>query len=911
MPPRSRGRAARLIGRAAECRELDSFLEALRRGESRCLVIRGEAGVGKTALLEYLAGRAADGRVIGVTAVQSEVELAFAALHQLCAPILDELEGLPAPQREALRITFGLHDGLVPDRFLVGLAVLSLLAEAAADRPLVCVVDDAQWLDRASAQVLAFVARRLGMESVGLVFAARVPAEELAGLPQLVIEGLKGPDARALLDMVLTGPVDTQVREEIIAETEGNPLALVELPRGLTPGELAGGFGLPGALPGRIEETFQRRISALPADTRRLLLLAAAEPLGEPLLVWRAADNLGIDREAVNSAVDADLVVFGARVRFRHPLVRSAVYHLASAHERQEAHRALAEVTDPVRDPDRRAWHRAQATRGPDEDVAAELERSAGRAQARGGFAAAAAFLERAAVLTPDMAKRSARALAAAQAKVQAGALDAGVDLLAMAEAGPLGEFERARADLVRAQIAYVTRRGRDAPPLVLNAAKRLEPIAPDLARATYVDAIIAAGSAGRFAAPGGSILDVARQVSPVSGHEPTVFDLLLDGMVAQYVQGYTASVPILRSALNAFFGDMPAGQELRGLPLALMVSSILWDDEACTVVSERWARFCRDAGALSDLLVALSFRTYILLFTGDLSSAALLVEEVRAATDATGINFEPVGAMAVAAFRGNEAEASPFIEANMSQARHRREGNHLAVATWASAVLNNGLGRYQDALAAAQQATDPLDVIYPYWALAELIEAAVRSGTRAAATDAYRRLAEMATATASDWALGVEARSRALLADDDDAEQFYREAIEHLGRTRMRAELARAHLLYGEWLRRQRRPGDARDQLRTALGMLEAMGMEGFAERARRELRATGETRTRKRSLTRQSELTVQEAQVAKLAREGLSNPEIGARLYISARTAEYHLSKVFTKLNITSRIQLDHVLT
>jgi DNA-binding CsgD family transcriptional regulator len=891
---------------------LDSFLEALRRGESRSLVIRGEAGVGKTALLEYLAGRAADGRVIGVTAVQSEMELAFAALHQLCAPILDELEGLPAPQREALRITFGLHDGPVPDRFLVGLAVLSVLAEAAADRPLVCVVDDAQWLDRASAQVLAFVARRLGMESVGLVFAARVSAEELAGLPQLVIEGLKGPDARALLDRVLTGPVDIRVREEIIAETGGNPLALVELPRGLTPGELAGGFGLPGvlALPGRIEETFQRRISALPADTRRLLLLAAAEPLGEPLLVWRAADNLGIDREAANPAVDAGLVLFGARVRFRHPLVRSAVYRLASAHERQEAHRALAEVTDPVRDPDRRAWHRAQAAPGPEEDVAAELERSAGRAQARGGFAAAAAFLERAAVLTPDLAKRSARALAAAQAKVQAGALDAGLDLLAMAEAGPLGELERARADLVRAQIAWLTGRSRDAPLLVLNAAKRLEPIAPDLARATYVDAIIAAGSAGRFAAPGGSILDVARQVSPVSGHEPTAFDLLLNGMAAQYVQGYTASVPILRGALNAFF-DMPAGQEPRGLPLTLMVSSILWDDEACTAVSERWARFCRDAGALSDLLLALSFRTHVLLFAGDLSGAASLVEEVRTATDATGINFQPIGAIALAAFRGNEAEASPFIEANVSQALHRREGNRLAVATWASAVLNNGLGRYQDALAAAQQATDPLDVIHPYWALAELIEAAVRSGTRAAATDAYRRLAEMATATASDWALGVEARSRALLADDDDAEHFYREAIEHLGRTRMRAELARARLLYGEWLRRQRRAGHAREQLRTALGMLEAMGMEGFSERARRELRATGETRARKGSFSSRSELTVQEAQVAKLAREGLSNPEIGARLYISSRTAEYHLSKVFTKLNITSRVQLEHALT
>jgi hypothetical protein len=498
-------------------------------------VIRGEAGVGKTALLEYLAGRAADCRVISVIGVQSEMELAFAALHQLCTPILDELDGLPAPQRKALRITLGLDAGPVPDRFLVGLAVLSVLAEAAADRPLVCVVDDAQWLDRASAQVLAFVARRLGMESVGLVFSARIPAEEPTGLPQLVIEGLEGPDARVLLDTVLTWPVDIRVREEIIAETGGNPLALVELPRGLTPGELAGGFGLPGALalPGRIEQTFQRRISALPADSRRLLLLAAAEPLGEPLLAWRAADNLGIDREAANPAVDAGLVVFGARVRFRHPLVRSAVYRSASAQERQEAHRALAEATDAVRDPDRRAWHRAQATPSLDEDVAGELERSAGRAQARGGFAAASAFLERAAVLTPDPAKRSARALDAAQAKVQAGALDTGLDLLAMAEAGPLGEFERARADLVRAQVAYVTGHGHDAARPLLDAARRLEPFAPDLARATYWYALQAAGFAGRFAAPGGSILDVAREVSAASGHTPTAFDLLLDGLAA------------------------------------------------------------------------------------------------------------------------------------------------------------------------------------------------------------------------------------------------------------------------------------------------------------------------------------------------------------------------------------------
>jgi DNA-binding CsgD family transcriptional regulator len=903
-----------LIGRAAECGELDSLLQALRGGESRSLVVRGEAGVGKTALLAYMTQRAADCRVISVTAVEWEMELPFAALHQLCTPLLEELDMLPGPQRDALRITFGSHEGTVPDRFLVGLAVLSMLAEAAAERPLVCVVDDAQWLDQTSAQVLAFVARRLRMESVGLVFSARVPADDLTGLPQLVLEGLTSQDARALLDTVLTGPVDTRVREEIIADTGGNPLALLELPRGLTPAQLAGGFGLPGALAlsGRIEESFRRRVSALPAEARSLLLLAAAEPLGDPLLVWQAADELEIDRATANPAVDAGLVVFDSRVRFHHPLVRSAVYRSASAQERQEAHRALAAVTDPVLDPDRRAWHRAQATPGPDEDVAAELERSAGRAQARGGFAAAAAFLERAAVLAPDPAKRTARALAAAEAKVQVGALDAGLDLLAVSEAGPLGELERARADLVRAQVAYVTQHGRDAPPLLLQAAKRLEPIAPDLARAAYAQALVAASFAGRFAAPGGSLLDVAREVSAASGHAATASDLLLDGLAAHFIQGYTASVPILRSALSAFRGDMPACQELRGMPIAVWASLQIWDNDACDVLSGRWARLCREAGALSDLPVALNIRALILLFTGDISGAASLVKEVQAATDATGIDFQPVGAMGLAAFQGREAEASPLIEANVSEALLRGEGIRQAAAEWASAVLNNGLGRYQEALTAAQRASEsPFETIYPYWALPELIEAAVRSGQNAAAAGAYRRLAEMAVAPASDWAMGLQARSRALLAEGEEVEEFYEASIAHLGRTRMRAELGRARLLYGEWLRRQRRRVDARDQLRIALDMFEAMEMEGFSGRARRELGATGET-VRKRVVSMsKAELTFQEAQVAKLACEGLSNPEIGARLYISARTVQYHLSKVFTKLDITSRIQLARILT
>src|SRR5580693_6972556 len=910
MPPRSRGRAARLIGRAAECRELDSLLEALRRGESRSLVIRGEAGVGKTALQEYLAGRAADGRVIGVTAVQSEVELAFAALHQLCAPILDELEGLPAPQREALRITFGLHGGPVPDRFLVGLAVLSLLAEAAEDRPLVCVVDDAQWLDQASAQVLAFVARRLGMESVGLVFSARIPAEELAGLPQLVIEGLTGPDARALLDTVLTGPVDIRVREEIIAETGGNPLALLELPRGLTPGQLAGGFGLPGvlALPGGIEETFQRRVSALPADTRRLLLLAAAEPLGEPLLVWQAADNLGIGRAAANPGADAGLVVFGARVRFRHPLVRSAVYHWASARDRQEAHRALAAVTDPVRDPDRRAWHRAQATPGPDEDVAAELERSAGRAQARSGLAAAAAFLERSAALTVDPARRGERALAAAQATYQAGAFDATLALLATAEAGPLDELQRARADLLRGQIAFSSSRGSDAPPLLLKAARQFEQLDPRLARETYLDALAAAQFAGRLALGGGmrEVAEAAR-MAPPAPNPPRGPDLLLDGLALLVTEGYPAGAPMLRRAVSAFRGtDVSAEEELRWLWLACRAALIVWDYDSWDVLSSRQVTLARDAGARIALPLALSTRSTAHLYAGEFTEAASMVGQAESAIGATGSSIAPYGAVALAAFRGQEAQAAHLIQIATDDVGRRGEGRALSFIGWAAAVLYNSVGRYEEALTAAQRASEDSPAMhFASWAFVELVEAAVHSGVPERAAGAVQRLSDIARACGTDWALGAEARSRALVSDGAAAEDLYREAIDRFGRTRLRMELGRAHLVYGEWLRRQRRRRDARDQLASAHEIFDSAGAAAFAERARSELRATG-GQARQGAVETRDTLTAQEALIARLAGDGASNPEIAAQLFISPATVAYHLRKVFTKLGVSSRSQL-----
>ncbi|WP_199182833.1 AAA family ATPase [Mycobacterium sp. 4858] len=901
-----------LIGRQAETAVLDQLVQAISAGESRALLIYGEAGVGKSALLDYLEAKASRCSVIRAAGVQSEMELAFAALHQLCGPLLDHLERLPRLQREALQTAFGIIAGPPPDRFLVGLAFLSMLSEAADERPLVCLVDDEQWLDRASAQVLSFVARRLLAESVGLVFATRVPSRDLAGLPHLAVGGLADPEARALLDTVLTGPLDAKVREQIVAETHGNPLALVELPRGLSNQELAGGFGLPTAarLSGTVEESFRRRISAMPDSTRELLLVVAAEPTGDPALIWPAAAQLGIGTDAATPAVDAGLVELGARLWFRHPLARSAAYHSASLLRRQRVHRALAGVTDPGSDPDRCAWHLAHATAKPDEHVAAELLRSADRARARGGVAAAAAFLERATALTVDPAQRAQRALDAAAAKVEAGAFDAALDLIARAEAGPLNDFQRARVDLVRAQLAFVTNRGSDAPPLLLKAAKQLERINLALSRATYLEATSAAMFSGRLAADCG-VVDVARAAAASPRPPmPRPSDLLLDGYVARFTDRYAVAVPILRRAVSAALAS--SGEALRIFWLASIAALDLWDDKSWELLSERHVEVARTTGVLTELPLALSMRAILLQFAGELTAAEALVQEVRVVTEATGAGLAPYGALLQAAFRGDQAEVSALVESTTKDVTRRGEGIGLAVGERAEAVLNNGIGNYKVAMAAAQCAVKhPADLGTSPWCLVELVEAAMRCGRADIATDALARLREMTDACGTDWALGVQARSRALLSDGAEAERQYLDAIARLGRTRIRAELARAHLLYGEWLRRERRRTDARAQLRIAHGMLDAMGMEAFAERAGRELQATGETARKRTTASADGEqLTAQEAQIARLARDGLSNPEIGARLFISARTVQHHLRQVFTKLDINSRSQLDRFL-
>jgi DNA-binding CsgD family transcriptional regulator len=904
-----------LYGRSAERVQLDRLLEAMDSGQSAVLVLRGEAGIGKTALLEYTAERAEGCRALRAVGVESEMELPFAGIHQLCAPLLDGLERLPPPQRDALGIAFGLSSGTRPDRFLVGLALLSLLSDAAEQEPLLCLIDDAQWLDQSSAQVLGFVARRLQAESIVLLFAEREPGEfgELAGLPELPLDGLSDAHARELLASVISVPLDDRVCERLVAETHGNPLALLELPHGLSPTDLAGGFALTAALPlpSRIEESFRQRVERLPADSQRLLLVAAAEPTGDPTLLWLAADQLGVTREVAGPAEAAGMITLGAPVTFRHPLMRSAIYRAASAEERRNAHRALAAATDPALDPDRRAWHLADATLIPDEDVASELERSAERARARGGLAAAAAFLERAARLTPEPARRVERDLTAAQTKHDAGAPDGALALLAAAEQGPLNELQHGRLERLRAQLAFAQRRGSDAPPLLLSAAQRLEPLDAMLARETYLETIAAAIFAGRLSSDPG-VLEVAEAASaaPPGPEPPRTIDLLLDGLATRFTDGYAAGLPVLRRALDAVSEDGGHTEDdIRWLWLACRIAPDLWEDETWHELANRQLRLARDAGALTVLPLAATYRAGVHVHAGEFAAAAALIEEADAITAATGNAPLMYTSLVLAAWRGQEAQAVELIEASREDATRRGEGRAVTLAEYATAVLYNGLGRYQTALAAAQRACGHDDLGLFAWALIELVEAAARIREPELAADALEQLSERTRLSSTDWALGVEARSRALLSNGRAAEDFYLQAIERLGRCRIKVHLARSHLLYGEWLRRENRRIDARETLRAAHDMFSTMGAEAFAERAARELLATGET-ARKRTADTRGQLTAQETQIAELACEGHSNPEIGAQLFISPRTVEYHLHKVFTKLEISSRNELQRVL-
>ena len=900
----------RLIGRQAECQVLDRLLQNAVAGQSGVVVLRGVAGIGKSALLAYVGEWAQRTWLVRAVGVESEMELAYNGLHQLCAPMLDRLERLPPPQRSALATVFGLTEGPVPDRFLVGLATLTLFAEVAEQEPLVCIVDDAQWLDQTSAQILAFVSRRLCAEHVALVYAARTGPGDgvLAGLPELVVGELRQSDALALLLDNLQGPLDAAVCQRIVAESHGNPLALLELPRTWSVVELAGGFGSPEeglAIAGRIEESYVRRLRSLPSGTQLLVLAAAAEPVGDPVLLQRAAERLEIDMTAVDAAADAGLIKIGGRVEFAHPLVRSSAYRSASSHDRHRVHRALADATDAEIDPDRKAWHRAHAARGPDEDVAVELEQSAGRAQARGGVAAAAAFLQRAVELTEDPAHRAERALRAAESSLQAGAFDEALRLVILAEAEALDGYQRARADLLRGHLAYASTLGRDASSRLLKAARGLEAFDMELARETYLIAWFAATIVGHVSGEN-VMLEICRSIQalPRPSRAPDPLHLLLDSLVLLTTEGRVAATPVVKRAAAALTGISPDDVRRWGWASAV-ASSVVWDDERFLATSARNLQIVRDAGAFAELPQhVLSFgigRMWI----GDFSGVEAVMAEtdsIEASTGRHSVYLLP----ALRALQGREAEASALIASVVEQAAAPEREDEATPAHWAAAVLYNGLAHYEKAKSAAVKATwNRFNTSFATWALAELVEAATRGGDIDLAQDAVERLADTTQPAGTDFALGIEARCRALLADGDRAKVLYQEAIERLERRQLRPDQARAHLLYGEWLRREGRRAEAREQLRMAFELFVTIGMDAFAERARRELMATGE-KVRKRRPETRDELTPQEEQIARLARDGLSNPEIAAQLFISAKTVEWHLGKVFPKLGINSRREL-----
>jgi DNA-binding CsgD family transcriptional regulator len=907
-------RGVGFLGRTRERERFDGMLASARDGRSAVLVVRGEAGIGKTALLRYAARQASGLRISEVEGIQAEMELPFAGIERLCAPMLGQLEDLAEPQQNSLRVAFGIASGDAPDRFLVAVAALNLLSVTAEQRPLLCLVDDAQWLDAASVEALGFVARRLVAEPIAMIFSLREPVttRALDGVPQLVVEGLHDPDARALLSRVVPGPLDDRVRDRIIAETGANPLALVELSQRMSPSERAGGFAPPAAgdLPSRLEERYLRRVAGLPEATQRLMLLAAAEPLADAALLWRAAERLFTDPIALVPAREAGLLDIDDRVRFHHPLVRSAVYRVASPDERRRVHDALAEVSDDELAADRCAWHRALAAAVPDEAVAADLERSAGRAQGRGGIAAAAAFLERATALTPDPVLQTGRALAAADVSFEAGDFDSTLRLLATAESGPIDGFQRARATLLRGHAALVSAYGREASSLLLQAARELEAFDVTLARRAYLTAWGAAVSANHL---GGA--DVLAQICsavfalPPLPPNPHPLDLLIEGFALLTTDGRAAATPILQRAARSVM-DLSVDDILRWGWLAPGASSATWDPEGALAGNELKAQLVRETGALGELPIHLQSLALDRAWRGDLAGAAVLVAESEAVAAATGTDPPPIALLRLRALQGRENDAGPLIEGLVQHATEAGQGMAVMVAHWAGSLLNNGLGRYEAAASAAREVIEnAIDPWTPLGALPELVESAIRLGETELARDALDRLAAATQPAGTDFALGVEARSRALLSGGEAAEPLFHESIERLGRTPLRPELARAHLVYGEWLRRQGRRGESREQLRIAEEMFTEMGMEAFADRTEAELIAAG-AKPRARRLEMREELTPQEEQIARLARDGLTNADIGGQLFLSPRTVEYHLHKVFGKLGIDARSGLDAAL-
>jgi DNA-binding CsgD family transcriptional regulator len=914
MPPAKI--ASDLVGRSRELEALDVLVKRVHSGHSGVLVLRGHSGAGKTALLDALAVSAGDCRLERVAGVEAERELPLAGLHLLLSPFLPQVKKLPRPQRSALAAAFGQGDGIAPKPFMIGLATLTLLSEQATrQRPVICLIDDAHWLDSATTQTLSFVARRIYAEPVALVFAVRGGNERdnFAGLPHLAVNGLPDEDAHALLASVLHSPLDLAVRDRIVAEAAGNPRALVELPDAYSPTELAYGFGRdgPAQIDNRTEAAFIKRLRRLPSDTRRLMLVAAADPTGDVALLWRAASRLGLTPMAAAPAESAGLMTLGSRAQFRHPLARSAVYRAATPEERRAVHRALADSTDAGPDMDRRAWHRAQATVGLDDLVADQLESSAQRARTRGGSAAEAEFLLDSTRLTAEPGRRAHRALDAAVAKQEAGQFEDATNLLGVAKSGSLSPLDRSRALLLGAELNYATERSREAAALLFEAAKWLERLDPDRARDTYLEAFSASLFEGL---PGDSdaVYQIASALLRARSPGPpdradSGSDRLLYGMATLVDRGYEAAVPILQSALNAFIREpLNDPSALRWLGLASRIARGLCDERSWSHLTQRHLALARKQGAVASLPLALMERFGFELLTGHPTKAEALAVESDAVLHAMGAHVASPSRVWLEIWHGRADSVQELIAAQDIELVQKRHGPWHVSMDWGIANMLNGLGRYAEALAAAERVSADVDDFgLSTVSVSELIEAAVRSGNAERAYAPLDRLALFAQSSGTGWAIGVELHCRALMSDRTSAEPYYREAIECLDGTSIRIAAARSHLLFGEWLRRESRIIEAREHLHIAEDCFTEIGMEGFARRARRELSASGQPPD-KRSEPTLGELTPQEEQIARLAIEGHTNAEIGALLYLSARTVEWHMRKMFMKLGVSSRRQL-----
>ena len=901
-PPATR----RFVNRETELEAVEGLLAAARGGSSAVLVLRGGPGVGKTMLLEHAIGRASGLRVGRVGGVDSEFDLPYAALHQLLAPFLEEIEALPGPQRDSLASTLGLIEVERSDRFLTALGVLTLLSNAAQDTGLLCAVDDAEWLDEASAQVLSFLARRLVSEGIAMLFtfgAAHPTSVALAPFRELNFEGLSQVASRELLDRKVEGTLDSGVRDRLVIEAEGNPLALIELAQLLTAEQLAGLAPLPKALPlgDRLEQGLMRNVRGLSSDARSILVLVATERSGDPGLLRRAADGLGLSQTAID---DAESVLrLGAQITFRHGFVRSAVYALASETTRRDAHLALAEAMDPDADEDRIAWHRAAASVDADETVAADLEASARKARDRGGQVAAAAVLELAAELTPDPSRRAARLLVAADADLAAGALSKADTLLSQLTPKLLDDEQRAEAQRLRGTLALARGDKGSSSTLLIEAARVLAPFDLRKARDTCLDALATAMFAGRLASDRGMREAVECARSMPEPTQTTAADVLLDAFATLVDEGSAAAAPVLRRGVGL------AGEsgDLRAIGPAFQAAFELWDDEALHTLAQRRVDLARGSGAFVALPNALNQLGAYEVLVGRFDAAEACFEEADEISAATGyagiLGKTGVGPLILAAWRGEDARTRALAEVCSRDGTARGFGTFVGFAQSALGVLELGLGRYHEAMIAVQDAG--LDQILVTRTLPDLVEAAVRCGEEQLATQAAGELAESTTASGTDWAIGVLARSQALLVAGREAEGLYREAIGRLQRSRARTQLARARLVYGEWLRRERRRRDAREELRAASQLFESMGALAFADRAQSELAATGE-RVHRRTPETLELLTPQERRIATLVSEGAPNAEVAAQLFISSRTVEYHLAKIFRKLRISSRSEL-----